>query len=158
MASFPYPDTDNSYLMDHVNLLRNYFLSLTRKDLVDPGLGDKEAAKNIFHAPFAVVSHDTSKDPIFNYANQTALNLFEMGWEEFVSLPSRLSAEALDREERARLLNEVSTKGFMDHYSGIRISKSGKRFFMNKAIVWNLLDKNGLYYGQAATFNEWKLL
>lgn len=152
------PCEENLYLAEHLTLIRENLRKCTGKDLVDSGVNDKEAAREIFHASFAVVSHDTSEDPIFNYANQTALNLFEMGWDEFVSLPSRLSAEAPDREERARLLNEVTTKGYIDHYSGIRISKSGKRFFIKRATVWNLFDKKGSFYGQAATFSEWENL
>ncbi len=105
-----------------------------------------------------VVSHDTSEDPIFNYANQTALELFEMNWEEFTIMHSRESAELPDQEERARLLEEVNTRGFINHYSGIRISKRGKRFFVENAIVWNLVDSEGKFWGQAATFSHWKYI
>lgn len=40
------------------------------------------------------MSHGLEVDPVFNYANQCALDLFEMTWEDFIKLPSRLSAEA----------------------------------------------------------------
>lgn len=37
-------------------------------------------------------------------------------WDEFVATPSRLSAEQVNREERARLLEQVSAKGFISNY------------------------------------------
>jgi N-carbamoylputrescine amidase len=58
-------------------------------------------------------------------------------------MPSRLTAEAPDREERARLLAEVTAKGFIDHYSGVRVSSSGRRFRIEGAVVWNLIDQQG---------------
>ena len=43
----------------------------------------------------------------------------------------------------------------MDDYSGIRISKTGRRFRIEQAIVWNLTDGVGNQLGQAATFDRW---
>lgn len=152
------PCEQNLFLAEHVDLMRECLRRYTGKDLVDPLINRKEGAREVFYAPFAVVSHNTSEDPVFNYANRTALGLFEMKWEEIVRLPSRLSAEPPEREERARLLNEVTNKGYIDHYSGIRISKRGKRFLIEKALVWNLIDRDGKNCGQAATFSNWKYI
>ncbi len=109
-------------------------------------------------APFVLVSHGPEADPILNYGNRRALELWEMGWEEFTRTPSRLTAEVPDRAERARLLAEVGRKGFIDDYSGIRISKGGRRFRIAGATVWNLVDERGEYRGQAATFSDWTYL
>jgi hypothetical protein len=49
----------------------------------------------------------------------------------------------------------VSRHGFIENYSGIRISKRGRRFRIDKATVFNLLDPAGHYLGQAATFAAW---
>jgi hypothetical protein len=84
------------------------------------------------------------------------LQLFEMTWEDFTALPSRLSAEPMVQEERDRLLLRVSTQGYIDDYSGIRVSSSGKRFLIRNATVWNLLDEAGQTYGQAALLREWQ--
>jgi hypothetical protein len=81
-----------------------------------------------------------------------------MSWEEFTKMPSRLTAEPMERGERARLLKEVSRKGFMEGYQGVRISKTGRRFRVQKAVVWNLIDRQGRYCGQAATFSRWTYL
>lgn len=106
----------------------------------------------LWNAPFAVVAHGTQADPVFFYGNQAALGLFEMSFAEFTRLPSRFSAEPLARDERARLLEQVSKQGFIDDYSGVRIASSGRRFTIDYATVWNLLDAAGSYHGQAATF------
>ena len=39
--------------------------------------------------------------------------------------PSRLTAEPVAREERARLLDEVTRNGFIANYAGVRISSRG---------------------------------
>jgi len=48
------------------------------------------------------------------------------------------------------LLAEVTEQGYIDHYEGVRLSKTGKRFLIKNAVVWNLLDDDGGYKGQAA--------
>jgi len=89
---------------------------------------------------------------VFFYGNRLALQLFEMSFDEFARLPSRLSAEPLAREERALLLDRVSRQGYVDGYSGMRIAKSGKRFMIADGTVWNLADEQGKHQGQAAVF------
>ena len=71
---------------------------------------------------------------------------------------SRQSAEPLHQDERARLLAQVARDGYVESHLGVRIAKSGRRFLIEKGLVWNLLDENGLFYGQAATFSEWSFL
>jgi hypothetical protein len=115
-------------------------------------------AKNVFATPFVLVSHGTEDDPVLNYGNAAALRLWEMSWEELTRTPSRLTAEASNREERARLLAAVTANGFIDDYAGIRVSKTGRRFRIQQATVWNLLDERGHYAGQAATFSRWTFL
>jgi len=71
-------------------------------------------------------------------------------------IPSRWTAEAPNRAERARLLAEVTARGFIDDYSGVRIARTGQRFLIERVTVWNLTDDAGRYGGQAATFREWR--
>jgi hypothetical protein len=124
-----------------------------------PGISDPvELAQKVFEAPFVLVSHGTEADPILNYGNAAALALWEMSWAELTRTPSRLTAEAPNREERARLLAAVTARGFIDDYSGIRISKTGRRFRIAQATVWNLLAENGQPAGQAAMFSRWEFL
>lgn len=144
------------YLADHVSLLLNSYRKYTGNELVNGSMGPKEVAKAIYYAPFVVLSHNTEKDPVFNYANLKGQELFEMSWSEFMGFPSRKSAEPVNRQERQRLLDEVTKNGFIDNYQGIRISKTGRRFIIYKATVWNVAGPDGSFYGQAAAFDSWK--
>ena len=109
----------------------------------------------LYEAPYGVVSHDTSENPVFNYANRTAQRVFEMDWQTFTRLPSRKSAEPVNRAERERLLARVTREGFIDNYQGVRISATGRRFRIEDATVWNLVDEKGVYRGQAAVVYRW---
>jgi PAS domain-containing protein len=126
--------------------------------LLTPADGESPAtaARRLYDAPFVVLAHDTAPDPRFTYANRAAQRLFEMPWSELVGLPSRLSAEAPAREERQRLLERVAATGYIDDYSGVRLAKSGRRFRILRATVWNLHDPDGRPLGQAATFADWE--
>jgi hypothetical protein len=44
---------------------------------------------------------------------------------------------------------------FIDDYSGVRVSSTGRRFLIERATVWNLVDARGAYRGQAAAFSDW---
>lgn len=136
----------------NVELIATSFRRLTGKPLVT-GSGEPVAA--LWSADSAIVAHGIEPDPVFFFGNRTALRLFEMTFETFTRLPSRLSAEPLLREERQRLLERVSRSGFIDDYAGIRISASGRRFRILNASVWNLTDQDGRPAGQAAAFSEW---
>lgn len=118
------------------------------------------AAQTLFEAPRAVLSAlgPFGSDHLFNYANRNALALFEYTWDELIGQPSSTSAEPVHRDERRRLLDEVGRRGFIAHYSGIRIGKNGRRFRIKEATVFNLLDNSGNYLGQAATFTHYEYL
>jgi hypothetical protein len=135
-----------------VELIATSFRRLTGKPLV-PTDGDPVEA--LWAADSAIVAHGTESDPIFFFGNKTALRLFEMTFDAFTCLPSRLSAEPMLREERQRLLERVTRSGIIDDYAGVRISASGRRFRIMNASVWNLTDQDGLPAGQAAAFSDW---
>ena len=151
------PSPENQFQLEHVQLLVASYRRWLGRDLVASDTPEA-AAQAIYEAPFVVVSHDTAEDPIFNYGNLTALRLFAFSWDGFTSLPSRESAEPLHRDERARLLDAVSRQNYIDDYSGIRVSSSGRRFRIPQAVVWNLRDDRDRYRGQAATFEHWEFL
>ena len=154
------PSPSNNFQSEHAALLRSSFARLLPHALL-PGTSDlspQAFAQALFESPAVILSHGLQDDPIFNYGNRAALDLFEMDWASLTQLPSRKSAEPLNRAERARLLDAVTSKGFIDDYTGIRISSSGRRFLIPKAIVWNLVDDNGKLHGQAAKFSDWEYL
>ncbi|MDB5620479.1 MEKHLA domain-containing protein [Tardiphaga sp.] len=137
---------------DFFALLTTSYARAVGRPLVAEG---QDAAWLYNDAPFAVLLHNTATDPVFVYANRTAQARFEYGWDEFVTLPSRLSAEAPNREERQRLLDAVTRDGFISDYRGMRIAKSGRRFWIEGGTVWQLIDDAGRPGGQAALFTSW---
>lgn len=150
-----HPHWQEERVIAHSVILAHSFRRFTGRELL-PGVDEPRAlARGLFEAPFVVVSHGTEADPVLNYGNAAALALWEMTWEELTRTPSRLTAEAPERAERARLLAAVTAHGFIDDYSGIRISSTGRRFRIERATVWNLVGADGAPWGQAATFARW---
>ena len=147
---------DTEFVIAHTACLAHSLRHWTGRELW-PGNG-RQLAQGVFEAPFVLVSHGTEADPILNYGNRAALSLWEMSWDELTAIPSRLTAEPPNREERARLLQEVKRRGFIDDYSGVRISKTGRRFRIARATVWNLLTQDGQACGQAAMFDRWTFI
>lgn len=149
------PGPDNAYLAHHASLLLDSYERLLGKPLLpagDPGA----RARALYEASFVVVSHDKAEDPVFNYANLAAQTLFELDWTEFVRLPSRLSAGRVHRDERRRLLQMVERQGYIDDYAGVRITRTGRQFRIERATVWNLVLVDGTRAGQAACFSTWR--
>ena len=121
--------------------------------------GDRKAqALRLFETSVVVVSHGVEPAPILNYGNQTALDLWELPWEQFIQTPSRLTAEPDDRAEREQMLMQARAKGYYDGYRGVRISSTGRRFLVEQAVIWNVIDPAGHRIGQAATFSQWSYL
>jgi hypothetical protein len=137
-------------------LLAGSFARLVGRPLVPEQLGAACAVWLYGEAPFVEVAHNTDPDPRFVYANRTAQACFGYGWDEFVTLPSRLSAAAELQEKRQAVLDAVARKGFVAGYGGIRVARSGRRFRISDAVIWQLIDEAGVVRGQAATFAEWE--
>ncbi|WP_371660887.1 MEKHLA domain-containing protein [Streptomyces sp. NBC_00280] len=117
---------------------------------------DEEAARILYEeAPFGLLAHDTSGDPLFVYANCTAQACFEYSWEEFIGLPSRLSALPSGQRDREALLGAVAERHFASGYRGLRVAKSGRRFWVGDLTMWDLIDDAGARVGQAAAFRSW---
>ena len=127
-------------------------------DLVPRNDAIEDQSRLLFEAPFVLLSHGTQPDPILNYGNRLALELFETDLASFLATPSRLTAEPVHRDERARLLERVAEHGYIDDYAGVRISARGRRFFIERATVWNVVDDAGFPAGQAASFSTWRFL
>ena len=139
-------------------LLLDSFRRWLGRDLIERKGSPEEQAKRLDQAPFVVVSHGMESDPILNYGNKIALDLWELDWERFIMTPSRLTAEPVNQAERARMMAQAQAHGFIDDYKGVRISGTGKRFLVEQAIVWNVVGAEGEQLGQAATFSRWKFL
>lgn len=134
--------------------IRASLARLTGRTLFEEIRDARELSRLVFEAPFVVVSHGLGPDPVLEYGNRRALELWEMSWETFTRTPSRLTAEAPSRAERARLLAAVAERGFIDDYSGVRVSSTGRRFRIERATVFNLVGEAGRAAGQAALFED----
>lgn len=152
----PVPDTP--FYRQHALLLCSSYRHWTGKDLLPDSDDQRQRLLALFEAPFVLVSHGTEEDSIFNFGNRAALTLFEMKWEDFIRLPSRQSADADNQEDRARLMASVSARGYATDCRGVRITASGRRFLITGATVWNVVDAQGTYHGQAAMFTHWSYL
>jgi hypothetical protein len=146
------------WAIEWTQYLLDSYVRLVNKELIIREGTTQEQAERLFTSPFVVASHGLQDDPILNYGNQTALALWEMDWEQLTRTPSRLTAEPLNREERARMLEQAKTHGYIADYQGIRISRSGKRFLVERATVWNIRKPDGTPLGQGATFSAWTYL
>ncbi|MCQ0030963.1 MEKHLA domain-containing protein [Burkholderia glumae] len=132
-------------------LLAHSYRRLLGKPLAPDSVpADQQAAWLYEAAPFGILAHDTAADPVFVYGNRRAQAIFGYDWHELTTLPSRLSAEAPERSERQAFLERVTRHGYVDDYRGIRIAKSGERFWIENVTVWQLTDADGRYHGQAA--------
>jgi MEKHLA domain len=146
-------------VIHHTQCLLNSYRHWFSQDLLaDPIPEPETGAHQLFCAPFVVLSHGTQADPILNYGNQMALDLWEMAWPDFTQMPSRLTAEPDLREVRSQLLATAAQQGYLTGYKGVRISKTSQRFFIQNATIWRVLDDEGNICGQAATFESWEPL
>lgn len=131
------------------------FRRRTGSNLLEAASSPEQLASQLWESPWVVVAHGTEPDPVFHYGNRAALQLWEMPLEEFLGMPSRLTAEPMHREERERILARTRREGYVDDYCGIRISKNGNRFRIEKAWLWMVDDREGKILGQAAAFRTW---
>lgn len=140
---------------NHAKRLANSYRILLGEPLLTLA---KPTINQLYDAPFALVSHGVGEDPVFNFGNRRALEIFKYSWAQFTCLPSRYSAERLDREQRQILLDQVTEQGFIRSYTGIRIAADGSCFKIYDATVWNLTDEEGTYAGQAAKIERIELI
>ena len=142
-------------LLTWSQLILDSYSHWTGKELIAREGSPRIQGERLYFAPFIVVSHDNQADPLLNYGNQCALLLWEMTWEELRNTPSRLTAEPMNQAERARMLEQAAHRGLITDYQGIRRSRTGRRFLVEQATVWNILDKSSTHCGQAAMFSTW---
>ena len=154
----PFPEKHLDFLVRQTRLILSSYRHWKGKNLFPEDKPDEILAREVFLAPFALCSAGNEDDPILNYGNQKALDLWEMDWQTFTRTPGQKTAEPMEREARSRFLKTVKKQGYIDDYRGIRISSRGRRFEIRQATVWNLVDEKDGHRGQAAVFSEWRAL
>jgi hypothetical protein len=115
----------------------------------------RQAAQELFTAATVVLAHDGAEDPRLIYANRAALTLWRRRWQQMVGMPSRLTAEPLERSARAVALARALSSEAIAGYGGIRIDSCGRRFRIEAARLWTLRNEEGFPCGQAAAFASW---
>ena len=113
------------------------------------------SCQELFACGFPVLAHDGGPEPKLTYANAAALGLWDAPWDELVGLPSRLTAPTAEQAERSLALNKAKSEDAIEGYSGIRISRKGRRFMIQNARIWTLWDEQQHACGQAASFSNW---
>ena len=149
------PALDSPAYRRHAQRLAASFHHWTGQHLAPHNTPAGRLAEVLFYADFAIVSHGTEDDPVFNFGIAIALRLFEMNWNDFIVLPSRYSAEPEASAERTSLMARVSRDGFVHGYQGVRVSATGDRFVIADATIWEVLDSEGHDHGRAARFDHW---
>ncbi|WP_115009862.1 MEKHLA domain-containing protein [Synechococcus sp. N5] len=120
-----------------------------------PGQPKRMLCQNLFACGFPVLAHGTEQDPALSYANAAALQLWDSHWDGLIGMPSRLTAPDSERAERSSALGQAKRLDAVQNYHGIRISRKGRRFMINKARIWTLWDAEEQICGQAACFSDW---
>lgn len=158
MTHFAEPSSDNFYFDHHIRILRESLRHWSGRDLVEAGMSDRDAARFLYEAPFAVLSHEPGANPRFNYVNRAAQRLFAMNWSEMIGMHSKFSTTPDHQEDRNGLLREVANRGVVEGYRGIRISRDGRRFVISDTLAWNLIGPDGRIIGLAAKFGHTEFL
>jgi MEKHLA domain len=72
--------------------------------------------------------------------------------EHLLRLERGRGAEEPNHFERQRLLDSVTRNGFVTGHNGLRISRSGRRFWIQHGVVWQLMNDIGITFSRAAVF------
>ena len=115
----------------------------------------KDMYELIFNMEMPLLAHDSKEDPLICFANQQALKLWDLKWEEMIGMPSRLTAPMKERENRKSVLKYVMKQKAIEGYQGIRINSRGDKFLINNASIWTIWNQQGSILGQAAIVKEW---
>jgi PAS domain-containing protein len=107
-------------------LLMGSYATLMGTEIILGSGSPRTAAGLLYSAPFGLLAQDMSPDPVFVFANLTAQKLFGYSWDEFIGMPSRLSAGEQDRQARQDFMDSVRRRGYADGYRGLRVAKSGR--------------------------------
>ena len=137
------------------DLLISSYRKIGGTPLVPYEMSGAAGAEWLYRAPFGLLAQDTSLDARFVYANLAAQRHFGYSWQEFMGMPSRLSAEPQNQDQRQAFMDSVLEQGYVSGYQGRRIAKSGRRFLIQDVTVWNLVDADGILRGQAALIRRW---
>ncbi|HIH45269.1 MAG TPA: MEKHLA domain-containing protein, partial [Candidatus Methanoperedenaceae archaeon] len=77
------PPLDSPELIQHVQRMLKSYSRWTGRELIPASTPPGDSPIVLYQQPFVVLSHGTQDDPILNFGNRAALELWEMSWDEF---------------------------------------------------------------------------
>src|SRR5437868_514477 len=104
---------DLQFLAKQTRLILSSYKHWTGKSLWLEDSTDETFVREVFFAPFVLLSSGAEEDPVLNYGNQRALDLWEMDWETLTRTPGRQTAEPMERTQREQFLETVKNKGYI---------------------------------------------
>ncbi|KRA82940.1 MEKHLA domain-containing protein [Altererythrobacter sp. Root672] len=137
-------------------LIAESFARIAGKPLVDPASGGIEEA--MWLAPRVIMAQGIDAVPRIFYANRLALDLYEMTASAFIGMPSHLCAEPIRRAELLRMFARLDKDDWIEGFNGVRVASSGRRFKVDTALTWNVIDEHGTRVAQAASYAEWEYI
>jgi hypothetical protein len=127
---------------------------LLGRDLIERSGDAADDARRLFDLPLAVLAHDTSPQPLLDWANLAALAAFDATPESLLGRPSADTAPADAAADRRVLFDVLARQGFVTGYSGVRISLTGRRFVIDDVTVLEVTDATGRPAGHAAVIGS----
>ncbi len=138
-----------------IRAILDSYLDRVGADLIPRSGADDIDTDALHEASIVVLCHDGGEDPVLIYANAAAAALWKMPVEKLIGLPSRLTAAAHHRPDRANALTAARSAGVLYGYSGERVASDGTRFMVRQAVLWTV-DGLPQGAGQAAMFTSWE--
>jgi MEKHLA domain len=103
---------------------------------------------------FGILSHGMQDDPIYNYGNCAALELFDQTLETLCQTPSRYSTVESLMEDREQLIRKINDVGYGTILNAVRTTPKGKLFVIQKIWIWHVYHDNGRRIGLAALYDR----
>ncbi|CAB9507466.1 MEKHLA domain-containing protein [Seminavis robusta] len=103
---------------------------------------------------FGILSHGIQEDPIYNYGNAAALELFDNTIEDLCQTPSRYSTVESLMDDREQLIQSINTFGHGTIRDATRRTTKEKLFVIATIWIWHVFDDNGTRIGLAALYDR----
>ena len=142
--------TADHRFVTRATVILDSFRRCVGRELIDRSGDAAEDARRLFDLPQAVLAHDTSPEPLLDWANRAAAVAFDATPDGLLGLPSSRTAPADATADRRQLFEILARRGFVTGYSGVRASLTGRRFIIDDVTVFELFDAAGKPAGHAA--------
>eukprot|EP00271_Cylindrocystis_brebissonii_P002248 TRINITY_DN12699_c0_g1_i1.p1 TRINITY_DN12699_c0_g1~~TRINITY_DN12699_c0_g1_i1.p1 ORF type:complete len:256 (-),score=42.92 TRINITY_DN12699_c0_g1_i1:548-1315(-) len=147
----PLPYLSGEVIMHSLAVIDSYFRA-TGKPIFPSSVEISVAAKALWELPRVVVTQGTEEDPLYNYGNKAALDLFEMDWPTFTSSVARKWAPEEEQTAHSELVKSA-VQGVQDIGGLVRVTSSGQTFKISQGAWWALTTLDGEPFGQGAVFD-----